>query len=120
VQAGIPAVQVPAAAATITAVMADRMSRGQVSEALAELPVELRATITGDGTVQRSAETAGATPDADDRIDRLEDQIRTLTEAVRALARGLQGGQQAEFGRNDADISRAARFADEILITTGT
>jgi uncharacterized protein (DUF2267 family) len=117
-QASIPAVQVPTTAATITEVMADRMSPGQVNETLAELPTDLRATVTGTGPVGRSA-TPATPPPAQDRLDLLEDQISSLTEAVRALAHGLQGGQLAGSAVTPADISRAARFADEILIGAG-
>jgi uncharacterized protein (DUF2267 family) len=121
-QASIPAVQVPTTAATITEVMADRMSPGQVSETLAELPTDLRATVTGTGTgwVGRAATPATPPPPAQDRLNLLEDQVSSLTEAVRALAHGLEGGQPAGSGVNPADISRAARFADEILIAAGT
>ena len=119
-QASIPAVQVPTTAATITEVMADRMSPGQVSETLAELPTDLRATVTGTGSVRRAATPATPPPPAQDRLDLLEDQISSLTEAVRALAHGLEGGQLAGSGVNPADIRRAARFADEILIAAGT
>jgi uncharacterized protein (DUF2267 family) len=119
-QASIPAVQVPTIAATITEVMADRMSPGQVSETLAELPTDLRATLTGTGPVGRVATPATPPSAAQDRLDLLEDQISSLTEAVRALAHGLEGGQLAGSGVNPADIRRAARFADEILIAAGT
>lgn len=119
-QARIPAVQVPTTAATITEVMADRMSPGQVSETLAELPTDLRATVTGTGPVGRAANPATPLPPAHDRLDLLEDQISSLTEAVRALAHGLEGDHLAGSGVNPADISRAARFADEILIAAGT
>ena len=124
-QAGIPAVQVPTTAATITGVIADRMSPGQVSETLAELPTDLRATMTGTGTgsgsgpVRRAATSVTPPAPTHDRMDRLEDQINSLTEAVRALARGVEGGQLAGSGVNVADIGRAARFADEILIAGG-
>jgi uncharacterized protein (DUF2267 family) len=119
-QARIPAVQVPTTAATITEVIADRMSPGQVSETLAELPIDLRATITGTGPARRAATSATPPSPTQDRMDRLEDQISSLTEAVRALAHGLEGGQLAGSAVNQADISRAARFADEILIAAGT
>jgi uncharacterized protein (DUF2267 family) len=119
-QAGIPTVQVPTTAAAITEAMTDRMSPGQVSEALAELPTDLRATIAGAGPLRRAATAGTAPPPTHDRMDRLEDQIGSLTEALRALAHSLEGGQLAGSGVNQADISRAARFADEILIAAGT
>ena len=119
-QASIPAVQAPTTAATITEVMADRMSPGQVSETLAELPTDLRAAVTGTGPVGWTARPVTPPPPAQDRLDLLEDQISSLTEAVRALAHGLEGGQPAGSGVSPADISRAARFADEILIAAGT
>jgi len=83
-QASIPAVQAPTTAATITEVMADRMSPGQVSETLAELPTDLRAAVTGTGPVGWTARPVTPPPPAQDRLDLLEDQISSLTEAVRA------------------------------------
>jgi uncharacterized protein (DUF2267 family) len=119
-QASIPAVQVPTTAATVTEVMADRMSPGQVRETLAELPTDLRAIVTGTSPAGRAAISAEPSPAAQDRLDLLEDQISSLTEAVRALAHGLEGSRPAGSGVNPADISRAARFADEILVAAGT
>jgi uncharacterized protein (DUF2267 family) len=123
-QAGIPSVQVPTTAATITEVIADHMSPGQLAETLAELPADLRATITG-ATAPRVGTAAAPTttpapPPTRDRVARLEDEISSLTEAVRALAHGLEGGQLTGSGIDQIQVARAARLADEILIAAGT
>lgn len=123
-QAGIPAVQVPATAATITEVIANHMSPGQLAEALAELPADLRATISAATPAPRAdtASEPAAAPGAaaQDRVARLEDQVSGLTEAVRALARGLEDGQLIGSGIDQTNVTRAARLADEILIAIGT
>lgn len=118
-EAGIPPVQVPIAAATITQTVGDHMSPGQLDQALAELPVDLRTTITGTTeTVRVPVASATRSPAATDRVDRLEDQINSLTEAVRALARGLEDGRLT--GIDEGQVTRAARLADEILIAAGS
>lgn len=123
VQAGIPPVQVPATAATITEVIAGHMSPGQLAETLAELPTELRNTITGSTTMPSAGNGhrhhTAVSADGD-RVARIEDQIGALTEAVRTLARGLENGRFTGSGVQQAEASRAARLADEILIAAGT
>jgi hypothetical protein len=118
-QAGIRPAEVPTTARTITDVLADRMSPGQLSEALAELPVDLRATIAGSATTVRAQGTSAAPREtAEDRTARLEDQVASLTEAMRTLAHGLEDGQLA--GVDEHRVTRAARLADEILIAAGS
>lgn len=119
-QAGIRPAEVPVTASTITDVLAGHMSPGQLSEALAELPTDLRATIAGAATTVRTAPGTAAAPraPADDRMTRLEDQVASLTEAVRTLARGLEDGRLAGV-IDQRHVTRAARLADEILIAAG-
>jgi uncharacterized protein (DUF2267 family) len=118
-QAGIRRAEVPTTARTITDVLADHMSPGQLSEALAELPADLRATIAGSVTTARATGTSAAPrATAEDRTARLEDQVASLTEAMRTLAHGLEDGQLA--GVDERHVTRAARLADEILIAAGS
>jgi uncharacterized protein (DUF2267 family) len=119
VQAGIRRDQVPATAQTITDVFVARMSPGQVSLTLAELPTELRTTIAGPAAGVRAPDTPGSAGDApESRVARLEDQVVSLTEAIRTLAHGLEDGQLS--GLDEQHVARAARLADEMLIAAGS
>jgi uncharacterized protein (DUF2267 family) len=116
--ARIPGRDVPVAAATITNALADHLSPGQLAETLAQLPSDLRALITGSEVHRRPerqamAKTGQGAPPAD-RMAHLENQVGTLTEAVRALARGLENGRMS--GQDTGDVARAARLADEIIM----
>ncbi|MBE3012174.1 hypothetical protein IL992_23680 [Microbispora sp. NEAU-D428] len=51
------------------------------------------------------------------RLDATERQVRTLAEAVRALAGGLEGGPLEEAGH--ARPEHAARLAHELLLAAG-
>ncbi len=51
------------------------------------------------------------------RLDATERQVRTLAEAVRTLAGGLEGGPLEEAGR--ARPEHAARLAHELLLAAG-
>jgi uncharacterized protein (DUF2267 family) len=114
-QAMVPPAEVPGIAATITYVIAEHMSPGQVDEAIAELPAGLRATIRGGAA---AAETAGRPPASPGPDASLDDRIAMLTEAVRTLARGLEGN--ATGGRTDpVQLARAARLAEDMLVTAG-
>lgn len=121
-QAGVPASQVSRVAGTITAVIGDHMSPGQLSEAFAELPTDLRGTIRGEAPAPSMPSAGGSrehpAEPADDRMSRLEDQVTGLTEAVRALAHGLEDGQLT--GVDEREVSRAARLADEILMAASS
>jgi uncharacterized protein (DUF2267 family) len=118
-QAGISPAQVPATASTITQVIGEHMAPGQLSQALAELPTHLRATVTGTAGIPRAATAGEPTRAAQDRIARIEDQVSNLTAAVRALAHGLEEGQITGAGIDQTHVARAARHADEILIAAG-
>jgi uncharacterized protein (DUF2267 family) len=127
-QANIRTAQVPTVAATITEVIADHMSPGQLTEAFAEFPTDLRSMLTSRrhprqaATAPTPAAPAPATPTStdQDRMASLEDQIGSLTEAVRTLAHGLEDRQLAGSGIDQAQVTRAARLADEILIAART
>ena len=92
------------------------MSPGQVDEALAELPIQLRETIRDGAPVAEVGERArsmGPSPS-------LEERLTSLTEAVRTLARGLDS--ERSVGQRTADsaqVARAARLAEELLVATG-
>jgi hypothetical protein len=68
-------------------------------------------------TQHHSPEPDGA-PGPDDRLSRLEAQVATLAEAVRALARGLEGTPSQETLPTE-EAARGARLAHEILLSQG-
>ncbi|MFI6494436.1 hypothetical protein [Streptomyces sp. NPDC050564] len=57
-------------------------------------------------------------PGPDDRLGRLEAQVATLAEAVRALARGLEDIPSQETLPTE-EAARGARLAHEILLSQG-
>lgn len=113
----IPLDQVASTAATITEVVANHMSPGQVAETVAELPSDLRATL---GVGFTAASPGVPTVPTRKQGKALEDQVVALTEAVRTLAHGLENGQLTGSGIDEAQVTRAARLADEILIAAGS
>jgi uncharacterized protein (DUF2267 family) len=115
--ASIPVAQVPETVATITGALGRHMSPGQLSETFAELPTDLRAILTGNAR-PAPAPAVAATAPAPDRMARLEGQVSSLTEAIRALAHGLEDGEMT--GVDERRVTRAARLADEILIAAGS
>lgn len=121
-EAGVTPPEVPTTAATVTEVISDRMSPGQLAEALAALPADLRSTITAGATRSRAQAAAepGHAGAGDDRIAALEERVGGLTEAVRTLAHGLEDRHFTESAVDRTSVSRAARLADEILIATGS
>ncbi len=92
------------------------MSPGQVAETVAELPSDLRA-ILGDGIT--AAPTGAPTTPTRKQGEAPEDRVVALTEAVRTLAHGLENGQLTGSGIDQAQVARATRLADEILIAVG-
>ena len=116
-EALIPLDQVASTAATITDVVANHMSPGQVAETVAELPGNLRA-ILGDGLTAEPTRSP-ITPTRK-QGKAIEDRVVALTEAVRTLAHGLENGQLTGSGIDQAQVARAARLADEILIAAGS
>lgn len=117
-EAVVPASEVPGIAAAITHVISEHMSPGQVAEALAELPNDLRATVRDGAAVSGTAQPSGRhRPDGDQSS--IDARISALTEAVRALARGLEGHHATGGTVDTAQVAQAARLADEILVASG-
>ena len=114
-EAMVPPSEVPALAAAVTHVITEHMSPGQVAEALAELPADLRATVQDGAPVREPVE--GGRPTAPPSLD---DRLSALTDAVRALVRGLEGHPALGRGVDTEQVARAARLADEILVASGS
>jgi uncharacterized protein (DUF2267 family) len=112
-EAFISPADVPSTAAAITDVMTVHMSPGQVAEALAELPADLRATVR-EGAPVRRATGEGAPSRV--RHPTIDDQVAGLGEAVRILARGLEDEYVSGARIDQAQVARAARLAEEIFV----
>jgi uncharacterized protein (DUF2267 family) len=112
-EALVPPDEVPGIAAAITDVITRHMSPGQVSEVLAALPGDLRATIR-DGADPRGelVRSSGPNPTLDERVSALSDAVRTL-------ARGLEDEHVSGQRIDPAQAARAARLAEEILEAAG-
>ncbi len=111
-EAGIPSTQVSAAAAAVTSALGRHLSAGQLPEALASFPADLRSILTQG---QTEAPQPAPTHVLEERVLRMEGQVGSLTEALRALTHGLDNAQLTGFDPTHA--ARAARLADEILLT---
>jgi uncharacterized protein (DUF2267 family) len=117
-EAVVPTAEVPGIAAAVTQVIAEHMSPGQVTETLAELPDSLRATVRDGAGVTAAAEPTGRHRPDGARAS-IDDQLAALTEAVRTLARGLEGQRSSGQPVDAAQVARAARLADEIVVSSG-
>lgn len=58
-----------------------------------------------------------AVPGTDARLSRLETQVATLAEAIRALARGLESTPSEDVSPEEG--ARGARLAHELLLSQG-
>jgi uncharacterized protein (DUF2267 family) len=123
-EARIPLEEVAAVAAAVTAVLRDHLSPGQLDGALAQLPSGLRSLIVGVGrdasaaTQERQvlpASQARNGHSVDQRLDTLEAQVASVTEALRVLAHGLETTPGAV--PDEQRGPRAARQAYEILLS---
>ncbi len=140
-EARIRIAEVPAAAGAVTAALRRHMSEGQVDEALAELPRDLRELVRGvpgytgrgahasvsadSGDGHRAGQPAGGRDGAgaagaagaavQERIGHLESRVATLTDAVEVLARGLADGRRSAPSP-EHEREKAARLAAEILL----
>jgi uncharacterized protein (DUF2267 family) len=119
-EALIPTSDVPSVASAVTQVIADHMSPGQVSEALAELPRDVRGVVADGATVPVPTTTSrpptGYVP-AGSGLN--EQRLDALSEAVRTLARGLDGERVGGQQVDPAQVARAARLAEEIRVAAG-
>jgi uncharacterized protein (DUF2267 family) len=105
-EAFVPSSEVPGIAAAVTRVFGDRMSPGQLTETLAELPGNLRALVREGAPVAETGERARGGREAPPTV---HDRLDSITEAVLAIARSLEGSPQR---------SGAGRTVEEILIAS--
>ncbi len=114
-EAAIRVEDVPATAGAVTEALRTRLSPGQLDQALAQLPQHVRALVLGASPPPAVPAATGPARTHDDRIDRMETQVRTLIEAVRTLAYGLEQTPYDQPGSERG--SQAARRAHELLLT---
>lgn len=113
-EAGIPLEDVSWTTARVSVIMQAHFSPGQLEHALVQLPEWLRDIFAGVDLPMRgtAAEGVGST----ERLDRLEQQISVLTDAVRTLVHGLE--QRPDTEPNNRRTTRAARRAHELLLAS--
>ncbi|MET9023737.1 DUF2267 domain-containing protein [Actinopolymorpha sp. NPDC004070] len=134
----IPLADVHQVAAAVTVAMREQFSPGQLDTTFANLPVRLRALFEpdpdrapgGDGRAHGQAPDRGeqggervpsqrnrADAAVNDRLADLEGHLQALTEAVRALAVGMEEVPVDEPSSHRA--ARAARRAHQLLLAAG-
>ncbi len=133
-EAMIPPGEVHQVAAAVTTAMREQFSPGQLDTTFASLPVRLRALFEpdpdqragGDGKAAGQGEHGGdrvpsqrnrADTAVNDRLADLERHLQALTEAVRALAVGMEEVPVDEPSSHRA--ARAARRAHQLLLAAG-
>ncbi len=114
-EAAIRVEDVPATAGAVTEALRSRLSPGQLDQALAQLPQHVRALVLGTSAPPPVPAATAPAAVREDRIDRVESQVRTLIEAVRTLAYGLEQTPYDQPGSERG--SQAARRAHELLLT---
>lgn len=82
---------VAAAAAAVACAVRRHLSPEQFNDAVVQLPGPIRELVAGEAGDQRTPQpTAAADRTANgDRVDRIEQQVAVLTEAMRVMAQGL-------------------------------
>lgn len=131
-EAQIPLAQVDTAAPAVTAALRARLAPGQIDQVLQLLTQPVRRILQGPAAapatppppppplpeVRQVQVPPGAGPDTptdlEVRLAYLEEQLTTVAEAVRLLARGLE--QLPTDGHNAERASRAGSRAHELLI----
>ncbi|EME58637.1 hypothetical protein H074_18698 [Amycolatopsis decaplanina DSM 44594] len=110
-EAGIEPADVPATAGAVSAALGALCSPGQLEHVLALMPANLRGELQGEAHAPADRpRVAGEHA----RIDELEDKVRAISEAVGALARGLEQLPTSEPTTDHA--AKAAQEAHRILL----
>lgn len=110
--ASIPVEDVSWTAARVSVIMQAHFSAGQLEHALAQMPEWLREIVAGVEMPPSRPAAEGAA--SAERMDRLEQQLSVLTEAVRTLVHGLE--QRPDTEPNEHRTAKAARQAHELLL----
>ncbi|WP_086824048.1 DUF2267 domain-containing protein [Allokutzneria sp. NRRL B-24872] len=110
--------------AAITRALRSLLAPGTLNHAIAQLPKGIRLLV--DCSPEPPAREPRRSPGTQDRIERLENDVRTLAEAVHLLARGVEGngveGNGVESGGTEGgDVGHAppTRQARQALLAIG-
>ncbi|TNC20470.1 DUF2267 domain-containing protein [Amycolatopsis alkalitolerans] len=109
-RAGISPADVPAVASGVSSAMSALCSPGQLDHVFALMPANLRGELEGETPAPPPRATSERL-----RINALEDRVQALTEAVGALARGLEQLPDSEPAADRT--AKAAQEAHRILMT---
>ncbi|MGW4370585.1 DUF2267 domain-containing protein [Nocardia takedensis] len=106
-------------AGTVTAVLSEMFSPGQMDRVFAVLPLRLHGLLCGARVERRSVSEPRVIPveAEDDPIPALQDRVRALGDAVAALAQGLE--QLPTDAENTDRTASAAQKAHRILLGEG-
>jgi uncharacterized protein (DUF2267 family) len=115
-EAGISPADVSRTAAAVSAALSERFSPGQLDHILAVMPTGLRGELAGE-VVPEPPEPRRPT-DEHLRLNALEESVLALTEAVSALARGLEELPVEE--PSGSRVAKAAQEAHRILMAQGS
>lgn len=122
-EARLPMADAQRVALAVTRAVGEHLSPGLLTETLELLPRGVRAVLLdGRSTPHAEEETPpAATPERaetslESRLERLEEKMSSMAEAITVLARGLEEppGQEPDAERS----ARAARLAHEILLAS--
>ncbi|MFI7115352.1 DUF2267 domain-containing protein [Amycolatopsis sp. NPDC049868] len=113
-EAGIAPADVPAAAGAVSAGLGALCSPGQLEHVLALMPADLRGEL--EGVAAAPADRPRVAKERA-RIDELEHRLQAITEAVSALAHGLERLPDSEPTTDDT--AKAAQEAHRILLEHG-
>ncbi|MFB9907632.1 DUF2267 domain-containing protein [Allokutzneria oryzae] len=105
--------------AGISRALRSLLSPGTFDHVLGQLPKGVRVLVDpGPEEAQPATDTPRA-PGTQDRIARLENDVRTLAEALRMLARGIDTTIAPLEPAEDGCVAHAARKARQILLAAG-
>lgn len=111
-EARVSPADVPSKSGAVATALRRHLSAGQLDAALAQLPTPVRDLAAGPPETAGERGRGGVD---EDRLVRIERQVAVLTDAVRALAQGLEDVPVA--APDERRGARAARLAHEMLMT---
>lgn len=118
-EAGVGVAEVPDLAGRVFEALDSLFSPGQLDHVLDAFPTRLCDELTGRAAedVEDDVEVPATTPTDDARLAALEDSVRSLTDALAILARGLE--DLPTQVRAEDGTARAAQEAHRILLARG-
>ncbi|SDM35421.1 DUF2267 domain-containing protein [Allokutzneria albata] len=102
--------------AAITAALRSLLAPGTLNHVIAQLPKGIRLLVDAEPEPRREPPRA---PGTQERLERLENDVRALAEAVRLLARGVDATIVPLEPVDDDGMSQATRQARQVLLAIG-